>query len=145
MRFRDATGRKVLDTSSAVTVGKVSGFVVDPVERRVVAVTVKRKGDADVLRWSDLASFGPDAVTVPGESAFTVADERVQALSGKAGALLKKRVLTDAGDAAGTVVDVEFDPDDGRVVTLLTSEGDVAGERLRGVGSWAVVVRATGG
>lgn len=140
MRFSETSGRKVLDTASATTVAKVSALLVDPAERRVVAVKVKRKGDQDVLRWSALTSFGPDAVTVEGERVFTSSDAQLDALSGKAGALVGKRVLTDAGDEAGTVQDVEFDPADGTVTALLTSEGDVEGSRLRGVGSYAVVV-----
>lgn len=140
MRFTDSRGRKVLDTSSATTVGKVDALLVDPAERRVVAVKVKRKGDDDVLLWPALTSFGPDAVTVGGEDAFSQADDRLDALASKAGRLLGKRVLTDAGNEAGTVQDVEFDPEDGRVTVLVTTEGDVDGARLRGVGSWAVVV-----
>lgn len=139
MRFTDVRGRKVLDTSTATTVGKVDGLLVDPAERRVVAVHVKRKGE-ELLRWEALGSFGPDAVTVAGEDALTASDEHLDALASKAGALLKKRVLTDAGNEVGTVEDVEFDPESGRVTALLTSEGEVDGERLRGVGSWAVVV-----
>ena len=140
MRFSEAEGRKVLDTASAVTVGKVGALLVDPAERRVVALRVKRKGDQDVLRWSALGSFGPDAVTVAGDRVFTSTDAHLDALSGKAGTLVKKRVLTDAGNAAGTVQDVEFDPQDGRITALLTSEGQVDGARLLGVGSYAVVV-----
>ncbi len=140
MRFTDCAGRRVLDTSDATTAGKVAALLVDPGTQRVVAVTVKRKGDADVLRWPALTSFGPDAVTVAGPDAFSRSDERLDALASKAGALLGKRVLTDAGDEAGKVQDVDFDPEDGTVLTLLTSAGDVAGSRLRGVGSYAVVV-----
>lgn len=140
MRFSDCSGRPVLDTSSATTLGKVDALLVDPGDQRVVAVTVKRKGDQDVLRWSALTSFGPDAVTVPGEDAFTASDDRLDALASKAGALLKKRVLTDAGDESGTVTDVEFDPETGRVTALVTTEGEIDGGRLRGVGSYAVVV-----
>lgn len=140
MRFTECRGRTVLDTSTATKVGKVDALLVDPGERRVVAVTVKRKGDDDVLLWPSLTSFGPDAVTVAGEDAFSRADDRLDALASKAGALLRKRVLTDAGDEAGTVDDVEFDPSDGRLVRLVTSQGDVDATRLRGVGSYAVVV-----
>lgn len=140
MRFSDTRGRKVLATSTATTVGKVDALLVDPATRRVVAVSVKRKGDEDVLTWEALTSFGPDAVTVGGEDAFSRSDERLDALGSKAGALLKKRVLTDGGDEVGTVQDVEFDPSDGRLVALLTSQGEVDAARLRGVGSYAVVV-----
>ena len=145
MRFTECRKRPVLDTSTALTLGKVDGLVLDPATRSVVAVTVKRKGDADTLLWSALQTFGPDAVTVDGEQALTEADEHVTALRSKKRAALGKRVLTDAGDEAGLLEDVAFDPASGTVTALLTSEGEIAGDRLLGVGSWAVVVRAAAG
>ncbi len=145
MRFTDSRGRKVLDTSTAVTLGKVDGFVVDPTTRRVVAVEVKVKGDADVLPWESLTGFGPDAVTVPDDSALVAAEGRVAELRGKPHALLKKRVLTEDGDELGKVSDVEFDPASGEVTGLLVTadrtESTVDGARLLGAGSYAVVVR----
>ncbi len=142
MRLTECRKRPVLDTSTALTLGKVDGLVLDPATRTVVAVTVKRKGDADTLLWGALQSFGPDAVTVGSEQALTEADEHVVELRTKRHAAVGKRVLTDAGDEAGTLQDVEFDPASGAVTALLTSAGEVAGDRLLGIGAWAVVVRA---
>ncbi len=145
MRLTECRKRSVLDTSTALTLGKVDGLVLDPATRSVVAVTVKCKGDADTLLWGALQSFGPDAVTVAGQQALTEADEHVAGLRGKKHAAVGKRVLTDAGDEAGTLEDVEFDPASGAITALLTSAGEVAGERLLGIGSYAVVVRAEAG
>ena len=41
MKFSDATGRQVVSTSTAATVGKIDEFVVDPQLRAVVAVTAE--------------------------------------------------------------------------------------------------------
>jgi hypothetical protein len=57
MRFTEATGRKIVSTSTAATVGKVSGFVVDPAVSSVVALQLKAYS-GEVLRWSDLTAFG---------------------------------------------------------------------------------------
>ncbi len=143
MRFTDCRKRPVVNTSDAVTLGKVDSLLVDPSTRRVVAVTVAHKGTADTLLWPALSAFGPDAVTVTGEDALSAPEGRVAELRGKDAALLGKRVLTDAGDETGTVEDVEFDPATGAVTALLTTVGEIAGDRLLGVGSWAVVVRAS--
>jgi sporulation protein YlmC with PRC-barrel domain len=57
-------------------------------------------------------------------------------------ALLNKRVLDDRGDESGTVHDVDFDPESGRVTSVITSTGSLDGDRLIGCGPYAVVVRA---
>ena len=43
------------------------------------------------------------------------------------------------GDEIGTVDDVEFDPETGEVTSLILASGDIAGTRLVGIGSYAVV------
>jgi sporulation protein YlmC with PRC-barrel domain len=53
-----------------------------------------------------------------------------------------KRVLTEGGDGLGTVNDVEFDPADGSIRAILTGTEEIAGPRMLGLGSYAVVVRA---
>ncbi len=142
MRFSDADGRKVVSTSSAETVGKLDGFVVDPQQRRIVAVEVKKTDSGDTLMWSAIVGFGADAVTVTDAHAITELSEEVAALAGKDHHLKGKRILSNAGDELGPVDDVEFDPESGQVQALITGEQDIAGERLIGIGSYAVVVRA---
>lgn len=144
MRFSEASGRKVIATRSATTLGKLDGFLVDPANRKVIALRLKKTdGDADILLWSALSSFGRDAVTVVDDSALSVADGRVAELRGRDHGLLGKRILTDGGDEVGKVDDVEFDVDSGMVLRLLTTRDEIDGARLRGVGSYAVVIRST--
>jgi sporulation protein YlmC with PRC-barrel domain len=141
MLFSQARKRKVVSSSTAETIGKVSDFVVDPATRSVVAVTLKKSEDGDVLRWADLTAFGTDAVTVTGADKVRTGDERVQELSGKDHRLLGKRVLTSGGDELGKLDDVGFDAETGGLTTLLVEDGpEVPAERLLGVGSFAVVV-----
>lgn len=143
MRFSEAGGRHVVSTSTATTVGRVHGFVVDPLARRVVALELKKtEGPGDTLAWEALTAFGRDAVTVPGAAAITTAEGRVAELTGKSHGLLRKRVLTEAGDEVGTVEDVEFEAASGRVTALLTKTEEIDGDRLIGIGSYAVVVRS---
>jgi uncharacterized protein YrrD len=73
IRFSDIAGNPVMDTSSALNVGKVQAPIVDPVVQRVVGFRVKKsKGPGDVLLWDHVAGLGPDALTV--DSAERVAD-----------------------------------------------------------------------
>jgi sporulation protein YlmC with PRC-barrel domain len=143
MRFSEATGRQVVSTSTAVTVGRVDDFVIDPRSRAVVALTVKKTAGGDTVRWSDLTAFGTDAVTVSGAERITEAGPEIAALSGKDHRVMGKRVLTTAGDDIGKVDDVEFDPESGTITALILASGDVAGVRLVGVGSYATVVHPT--
>ncbi len=145
--FSEAKGRQVVSTSSADTVGKINSYVVDPATHAVVAVRLKKTDGGDTLRWADIAGFGDDAVTVSGPDKITEPTEDVSALLGKDHGLLGKRVLSSAGDELGKVDDVEFDTTSGLVTQILVDGGrgedsTVAGHRLRGVGSYAVVVTA---
>lgn len=141
MRFSDAKGHKVVDKSTATTVGQVRGFLVDPRSRSVAALRLKKTDRGDVLRWSDLTAFGVDAITIGDSAAITELDDELEAFRGKRRRLLKKRVLTTGGDELGEVADVEFDPDTGKLTTILLQDGEVAADRLVGIGSYAVVVQ----
>lgn len=140
MLFSHALRRPVMSISSATSLGTVSGFVVDVKKPQVVALQLT--GTDQVVNWNRVEGFGPDAVTVADDEAPGEQHGRVQALSDQRFALMDKRVLDDAGNETGTVQDVDFDPDSGRVVALITSTGSIDGDRLLGCGSYAVMVRA---
>lgn len=142
MLFSDATGRKVVSTSTAETVGKIDGFVVDPATRAVMAVELKKTESGDTLLWSDIIGFGADAVTVSDANKIGDAPPQVDALSGKDHRLLGKRVLCTSGDELGKLGDVEFDPESGQLTTLIVADQGIAAAGLVGAGSYAVIVRA---
>lgn len=144
MRFSEAQGRAVVSTSTAQTVGRIDGFVVDPATGRVVALQLGSARSGDTLPWAAIKSFGVDAVTVDSPEAAVAADEWVAALRGKDHDLIGKRVLTTDGDEDGRIFDVDFDPGTGALVRLLLGDQgrDVAGHRLVGVGSYAAVIAA---
>ncbi|MGI8816749.1 MAG: PRC-barrel domain-containing protein [Pseudonocardia sp.] len=142
MRFSEARGRKVVSIATADTVGKVDGFVIDPTARAVCALEVRKTASGSVLPWSGVESFGADAVTVAGAEQITSAAEDLAALMDKDHRVVGKRVLSTRGDDLGKVRDVEFDGESGLLTLLVLDQGEVAGVRLRGVGSYAVVVTA---
>lgn len=142
IRFTEAQKRDVVATADAETLGRVGDFVVDPEGQCISALRLdKVKGDARFVSWQDLSSFGQDVVTIPSVDLLRAAEGPREEKAGKDFGVLGKRVLTDSGRELGKVTDVEFDPATGRVTTLLTEREQVAGDRLRGVGSYAVVVR----
>ncbi|MCW2526572.1 MAG: hypothetical protein JWM76_1432 [Pseudonocardiales bacterium] len=140
--FSEAAGRQVVSTTTAATLGKIDEFVIDPRTHAVVAVTLKKTDDGDTLRWSDITAFGADAVTVSGADRLTETPPELAELSSKDHRIFGKRVLATTGDELGTVEDVEFDPTTGTITALVVDGGPVAGVRLIGIGSYAVVVEA---
>lgn len=142
MRFSEAKNHRVVSTTGAVTVGRLSEFVVDPRTAHVVALTLKKSaGSGDTLTWNNLKAFGPDAVTVESADVVTAAEGDLLTMSDKHHRILGKRVLTEHGDELGKVKDVEFDPENGLVQSLITATEEINGSRILGLGSYAVVVR----
>jgi sporulation protein YlmC with PRC-barrel domain len=141
IRFSDISGNPVMDTSTATTVGKVQAPIVDPVVQQVVGFRVRKsKGPGDVLLWSSVAGLGPDALTVDSSERLAEPPEQLKHRSNSKLDLIGRKVLTENGHELGKVKDVEFDPADGRVTSLMLKDSFVDGERLLGIGSFAVVV-----
>ncbi|RAL30807.1 PRC-barrel domain-containing protein [Rhodococcus sp. AQ5-07] len=140
MLFSAVSGRQIVGSGAADTIGEVAGLVVDPTTRRILAVHVKKAESGSVLPWSKIGAFGDDAVIVDTSQAITDPDDETAALEGKSHNLLGKRVLTSAGNQIGTIDDVDFDPQSGAITSLILDTEDVPGHRLVGVGSYAVVV-----
>jgi uncharacterized protein YrrD len=101
----------------------------------------KSKGPGDFLRWEALVGLGPDALTVDSPERLADPPEALKQRVSSRLDLLGRTVLTDHGHRLGRVRDVEFDPTDGRVTSLLLKDAFVDGERLLGIGHFAVVVR----
>ncbi|MFF9764547.1 MULTISPECIES: hypothetical protein [Streptomyces] len=55
--------------------------------------------------------------------------------------LVGSRVLTECGEARGTVLDAAFDPVTARIEAVLTTLGELPADRLLGLGDHALVVR----
>ena len=142
-RFSEVAKRPVMSTDAARTVGVVTGFVIDPGSKRVIALRLtKTSASGDTLHWEDLTAFGPDAITVPSDAVIVAARGPAAELRGNDADVMGKRLLTDAGTELGTVVDVDFDPETGAVQYLISADDRIAGSRLLGCGSYAVIVRA---
>lgn len=142
MLFSQARKHDVVSTATATRVARVAGFVVRPGPARVALLRLgKVSGAATLLAWDDLQGFGPDAVTVATDAALRPArDELEQRAEDNELDILGKRVLTERGSALGAITDVDFDPETGAVITLITTTETIAGDRLIGLGGYAVVV-----
>ncbi|MGH3883560.1 MAG: PRC-barrel domain-containing protein [Pseudonocardiaceae bacterium] len=142
MLFSQARKRDVVNTTTATRVARVDGFVVLPGPARVALLRLSKvSGAGTLLAWDDLQGFGPDAVTVATDAVIRPArDALEQRAEDNDLEILGKRVLTERGMELSTVTDVDFDPETGAVTTLITKTETIAGERLIGLGGYAVVV-----
>ncbi len=141
MLFSEVSGRKIVSTSTAETVGKVDDFVIDPNTRSVISLQVKKAENGSALDWPSITAVGDDAVTVADASVIGEPVGRTVELTGKDHRAVGKRVLTTQGDEIGKVKDVDFDPASGALTALRVDDRDVPGANLIGIGSYAVVVR----
>lgn len=141
-RFSEARAWPVVSATDGEALGRVDRFVVDPATGRVSSLRLDNvTGMQRYVSWRNITSFTPDGVMVRDAQALRLGDgpreERVRRDYGMPG----KRVLTDAGHELGKVTDVAFDPSDGSVTAVVLEDQEVAGDRLLGVGPYAVVVR----
>lgn len=116
--------------------GVLRALTVDAPSARVTWLRVRAgpfgKG---VVPWPAVRSFEPDGVVTgpsPGVSGRVPAHHE----------MLDRLVLTDTGERRGTVLDVAFDEDSGRVEAVFTTFGEIAPRRLLGLGDHALVVLA---
>lgn len=135
--FRSADGRKVVEVGSAEDVGKVSGFSVDLAATRVESIGLAgRRHHGELVPWTSVESFGPDAVMVMVKGVEQASEDfEPRTLRGR-------RVLSTAGFELGTVDDVMFDAGTGAIVSVSTATETIAADRLQSVGSYALVVKA---
>ena len=142
MRVTDLNKHPVLDVSTATTVGRIDDVVIDPSTRQVVGFSLgKTPGTAAWLAWDRLKALGVDAATVDSVEALTEGPDADMPPALKRGKVIGGLVLTDQGLSLGDLVDVEFDPDSGRVTGLVLAGGrSLPADALRGIGRYAMVV-----
>ena len=141
---KSAIGRKVMSADGAVEVGKVKAFVVDQPPRHITALHVAgRKRNPELVDWSSVSGFGPDAVIIVSEGAMREADEDREDLMARHKIdILKARVLDTAGVEHGVVKDATFDATNGALIEIHTSTDHVVGvESIHSLGSYAIVVQ----
>lgn len=142
MFVSEATLRRVFTTTTAAMVGVVDDLIVDPRGPAIAALRLCGTRHGDILHWADISRFGPDGIIVSSLSAVRDAEGRTAELLAGDYRILGKKLLDEAGDDLGRVMDVDFDPQTGSVRQLVTTSGRFAGQRLFGCGSFAAVVLA---
>jgi len=139
--FTEARQRQVVTTSDEEAVGRIDRFVVHPDEQRVGSFRLDNVADMQrYLSYRNIEDFGDEQVTVSHAKVLRLPDGPREEKIRRDYGMLGKRILTDTGHELGKVVDVAFDPGDGSITAIVLEDGEVAGDRLLGVGPYAVVV-----
>lgn len=140
--FSHVDGRGVVASGTAESIGSVKGFVLDARGRQIESIHIDGHGKKSaVLAWTDVTAFGADAVMATSGAEPSVIDDDHQKAAVKGSVtMIGTRVLTVDGRQIGTVTDVEFDTTSGAVVRVTTDHGPIEPERLRSLGSYALVV-----
>jgi uncharacterized protein YrrD len=111
--------------------------------QRIVSLHVSsKKRHAELIDWSDVTGFGPDAVVI--ESAgrlHEVRDDHESDAVHRKIDPIGARVLDDLGDQHGVVRDIRFDPESGIVEAIVGDSGEWAPGEVWALGSFALVVR----
>lgn len=134
----------VVAADDGEAVGRVDRFVIDPVTRHVGSIRLDHVvSDVRFLSWREVTSFDDEQVTISTAGVLRKPDGPREDGCRHDYRPVGKPVVTDDGRELGTVEDVEFDREDGRVTALLLEGGDrVGGHRIRGLGPYAFVVTA---
>lgn len=136
--LRAAIGKPVIDRKTADQIGEAAFFAVNAADHRVIALVVSQGRTTSVVPWAEIQSIGPDAVIINASHEPTTDEDRVVS-----GALnpLDKRVLSDRGNEIGPATDADVD-EAGAIQNLHVADRLIDGTRLRGVGSYTLVIEA---
>ena len=128
MKARDLKGMAVVSLDPAAKLGYVDELFFDMTQLRLIALDTSENGERAVIPFTEVHAIGRDAVTVCG-SRTTRGANLADPLTSypHLEALSKLKVVDEAGTFLGTVTDLEFDPQDGRITQVSTHQGGVLG------------------
>jgi uncharacterized protein YrrD len=135
-------GRRVVAADDATQIGQVKHLVLSPDARNVEAIHVAgKKQHADIVGWADISSIGSDAVMITSGTAARQPESDLDAEFVRGDVVIVgARVLDTEGYDIGTVANLEFDVESGAIVAVTTSNGSIDANRIRSLGTFALVV-----
>lgn len=140
-----ALGRRVISSDDARTLGAVKTMVLDQTGRHIESLHIAgRARRAELLAWSDVAGFGPDAViAAPGAVPHPVVDEQQADMVRGRITVLGGKVLGIDGFERGIVNEVAFETASGAVHSIVVDGVGVPAAAIRSLGHYCWVVEAT--
>ena len=135
-------GQSIVSFAEGRKLDSVKDLLMSQTNDSIVALLVDEGGlmsSSRVVPLEAVKSFGRDAVVIQDAQAVTTAsaDPEVKAILNRNDQLLGKKVLTDTGDALGSISDMYFDDSDGRILGFEVS-GGLLGDIAKGTSYLAV-------
>ena len=121
-------GQNVVTLADGHEVGSVKDVVIDPGYENVSALVVSEGGllsDARIVRVGDIRSYGRDAVVIEGDDAVVEGSTQPDIPNESRRTLAGMKVYSSTGEQVGTIADVYFEEEDGRIVGFEVSAGMV--------------------
>lgn len=116
----DVIGSKLVDLEGSQTIGQVTGWVVDPQEKKISALLIKLPGlfkKPMVTTTIDIVEYGPGIIVVKNPNAVVNSNEVIglnQLLKSKF-RILNSQVETKSGKALGLVDNILFETIDSTI------------------------------
>ncbi len=153
MKASGLKNRPIVSLNGGVKVGDVSDLTLDSTNVQLSAILLTGHEGNSVVPYPAVRHIGPDAVTIDDSRIVQapanhggIEERRTSSLNGLA-------VLDEKGTVIGSVDDLEFDEESGRVTALLIHHGGVMGiggshqkiaaSAIRGIGPEMVTVDLT--
>lgn len=135
-------GRSVVGADDALELGEVKAVVLDRAASTVQRLQVAgSKRSPEMVEWDDIENLGADAIMVRSSDSVHDSDDDADADYVRGDIeIIGARVLDTAGYAIGTVEDVTFDAASGAVIAAQTDQGTIPSDRIRSLGTYALVV-----
>jgi uncharacterized protein YrrD len=137
MHLSELRGRRVVSRATAETLGEVSDLRLSSNPSAVASLQVGKGRKAGSVAWAQIVGVGPDAVVVTDDDAASEQPETDSPVG--------RLVLSELGNEAGAVTDVEFDETSGVLISLATDSALIEGDRLLADGPYAIIVAAREG
>jgi uncharacterized protein YrrD len=137
MHLSELRGRRVVSRASAETLGDVSDLLLSVNPSKVAALQIGKGRKAGAIGWAQIVGVGPDAVIVTEDDATSEQPDTQSPMG--------RLILSELGNEAGVVTDVEFDDTNGTLISLATDAALIEGDRLVADGPYAIIVSAREG
>ena len=141
-RLSQIKGQRVLTVDDAQQIGSVRRLILDRDRGAVVGAHLEGSlGSTTLLPWDKVKSIGPDALMIDSVSELEEPNREVRdRIEAGHYDLDGKTVYSDQGDSLGTLDDIEFDEQSGRVMRLHVPGHALPLQRFVAVGPDAVIV-----
>jgi uncharacterized protein YrrD len=134
VHLSELVGRRVVSRATAETLGDVHDLYIAIQPASVTALQIGKGRKAGAVAWKSIVGIGPDAVVVADDDALVEHPDAASPMG--------RLLLSELGNAAGTVRDVEFDDASGGLIALSSDSATITGDRLMADGPYAIIVAA---